>query len=290
LKPAAFDYYAPSTFDEALALLDSQRDKAVILAGGQSLVPLMNFRLARPATVIDINRLSELSYIRIEGGVMRIGALTRHADLEESDLVSGALPLLREAVKFVGHAQIRNRGTVGGSVSHADPAAELPTVFVALGARFHVASSTQRRAIAADEFFVDAFMTALRPGELLVEIEIPLLPSGSGTSFVEFARRHGDFAIGGACAALSLGNDDSCTRARLVLLAAGPRPTRVQTAESALTGSRLNDDVLDVSAKLAAEAAQPTGDIHGSRAYRLHLLRVMARRALETARDRARAA
>jgi carbon-monoxide dehydrogenase medium subunit/6-hydroxypseudooxynicotine dehydrogenase subunit alpha len=252
MKPAPFEYAVPETLDDALATLAEHADDAKILAGGQSLVPMLNFRLARPERLIDINRLASLSYIRRSGGVLRIGALTRHVQLERSSVVARHWPLLTEAVKLVAHGQIRNRGTVGGSVTHADPAAELPVAFAALDARFHVRSVRGARSIAASDLFVTHLTTSLEADELLTEIEVPPLPPRTGSAFVEYARRHGDFALGGAAVVLTLDEDAAAEIAELA--------------------------VVDIT---------PTGDIHGSREYRHGLIEALVRRALVTATARA---
>jgi CO/xanthine dehydrogenase FAD-binding subunit len=225
VKPAPFDYAAPRTLDAALGLLD---DDAKVLAGGQSLVPVMNFRLARPARVVDINRIGELAYLRKRDATLRIGALTRHATLERSGVVAAGWPLLRQAVTHVGHAQIRSRGTVAGSCAHADPTAELPVALTALDARFHVCARAGARAIDAADFFVGPLTSALGADELLVEIEVPPLPDGARTAFVEHARTHGDWAIAGAAVVLAPGH------AAIGLLGAGPTPLRAAAAEAAL--------------------------------------------------------
>jgi CO/xanthine dehydrogenase FAD-binding subunit len=228
MKPGPFAYAAPDTLDAALALLEDEDARA--LAGGQSLVPMMNFRLARPDTLVDINRVAELAYLHRSDGALRCGALTRHATLERSPLVAAHWPLLRQAVVHVGHAPIRARGTLGGTCAHADATAELPVALSALDARFHVRSRTGARTIAAADFFVDHFTTALAPGELLVEIEVPALPAGARTGFAEHALTHGDWAIAGAAVVVAPGH------AAIALLGAGATPVRARDAEAALTG------------------------------------------------------
>jgi CO/xanthine dehydrogenase FAD-binding subunit len=225
MKPAPFAYEAPRTLDDALATLG---EDARVLAGGQSLVPMMNFRIARPERLIDINRIEALSYLRDDAGALRIGALTRQAALERSELVADGWPLLRQAVRYVGHPQIRTRGTVGGSVAHADPAAELPVALTALDARFHVRSPRGTRTLRADGLFVFHLTTALEPDELLVEIEVPPAPAGARMAFAEYARTHGDFAIAGA--AVVLVPHERCA---VALLGAGPTPIRATDAEQA---------------------------------------------------------
>jgi carbon-monoxide dehydrogenase medium subunit len=225
MKPAPFDYEAPHTVDAALALLD---EDARVLAGGQSLVPMMNFRLARPARVVDINRVGGLAYLRRRGGTLQIGALARHATVERSELVAAGWPLLRQAVRHVGHPPIRERGTICGSCAHADPTAELPVALAALDARFHARARAGARVIGAAEFFVSHFTTALRADELLVEIEVPALPAGARTAFAEYAATQGDWAIAGAAVVVAPGH------AAVALLGAGPAPVRARDAEAAL--------------------------------------------------------
>jgi CO/xanthine dehydrogenase FAD-binding subunit len=287
VKPAPFSYYQPNSTEEALALLSEHGNDGKLLAGGQSLVPLLNFRLARPDHLIDRNRIGSLAGIRRRGGALLIGAMTRQTALERSSLVAGNWPLLTEAVKLVAHAQIRNRGTVGGSVAHADPAAELPVAFSALDARFHVRSSRGARTIAAEDYFVTQLTTAMDPDELLTEIEVPAVPGRTGGAFVEFARRHGDFALGGATALVTIDASGSCEQARLLLLAAGPTPIRAVEGEEVLRGSRIDEEVARSAAEEATAKLSPTGDIHGSSEYRRQLSGVMARRAILTAAARA---
>jgi CO/xanthine dehydrogenase FAD-binding subunit len=225
MKPAPFDYAAPRTVDEALGLLG---DDSKALAGGQSLVPLLNFRLARPDLLVDLNRLPDLAYVRRSGGVLHIGALTRQATLERSALVHRYWPLLRQAVRHAGHAQTRSRGTVGGSAAHADPTAELPVALTALDARFQLRSARGQRGLGAAEFFVSTLTSAVEPDELLVEIEVPPLPDGARSAFVEYARTHGDFAVAGAAVVRA---PDACA---IGLLGAGATPLRARAAEQAL--------------------------------------------------------
>ena len=287
MKPPAFEYDAPRTVDETLALLERHADDVKVLAGGQSLVPLLNFRLARPGRLVDINGVGELAYIRRSEGALRIGALTRHAALERSRIVSSGWPVLHEALRFLAHPQIRNRGTVGGSVAHADPAAELPVAFAALDARFHARSARGSRAIGWRDFFLTHLTSALEPDELLVEIEVPPQPPRTGGAFVEYARRHGDFALGGACATITLDDDGRCRRATVAALAAAPTPLRCEAAEAALAGNVVDEAAAARAATLAVEGLEPTGDIHGSTAYRKQLIEAMVRRAVATAAARA---
>jgi CO/xanthine dehydrogenase FAD-binding subunit len=225
MKPAPFDYAAPRSLGEALALLG---DDSKALAGGQSLVPLLNFRLARPELIVDLNRVPGLAYLRRSGGVLHIGTLTRQAILERSGLVERHWPLLCQAVYHAGHAQTRSRGTVGGSAAHADPTAELPVALTALDARFHLHSARGERTLGAGEFFVSTLTSAVEPDELLVEIEVPPLPDGARTAFVEYAATHGDFAVAGAAVVRA---PDGCA---IALLGAGATPLRARAAEQAL--------------------------------------------------------
>ena len=263
MKPSPFEYRAPASVKEVLPLLGLESS---VLAGGQSLVPMLNLRLAQPELVVDINGVAELDYIRADGGPLRIGAITRQVALERSELVRERWPLLHKAIRFVGHHQIRSRGTVGGSVAHADPAAELPAALIALGARLHLRSSGGVRALDASEFFLGPLYTAREPGELLVEVEVPKQPDGAGTGFAEHARTHGDFATAGAAAVVAPGG-----RAGIALLGAGPVPVRAEAAERALAGGAEPREV-------AALAAQDVDD-----EYRRALCTALAHRAIEEA-------
>jgi carbon-monoxide dehydrogenase medium subunit/6-hydroxypseudooxynicotine dehydrogenase subunit alpha len=287
VKPPPFDYEAPESLDEALALLAERGADGKVLAGGQSLVPLLNFRLARPEVLIDVNGLQELAYLRREEGMLRIGALTRHAALERSRLTAENWPLLTEAIGWVAHPQIRNRGTVGGSCAHADPAAELPVVLTALDARFRVRSTRGERVLSAGEMFVGQLEPGIEPDELLVEIEVPPVAPGTGTAFVEFARRHGDFALGGVGAMVELDSEGTCRSAAISLLGAGPTPLRPGEAEAALVGVPVDATSAAEAAKLAVHDASPTGDLHGSASYRRDLIETLTRRALLAAGERA---
>jgi CO/xanthine dehydrogenase FAD-binding subunit len=286
MKPAPFDYEDPRDLNGALTLLAEHGHDAKVLAGGQSLVPLMNFRLARPQMIIDVNRLPGVSSIRASGGMLRIGALTRQAVLERSPLVARDWPLLAEAVGFVAHAQIRNQGTVGGSVAHADPAAELPCALVALDARFVARSLRGTRTIPSAEFFVGPLETALAPDELLVQIEVPRPQPSTGVAFVEFARRHGDFALGGAAITVDLDDSGVCRSAAISLLAAGPTPVRATAAEQALAGNRMTLSLARDVAALAVAGINPTGDLHGGSEYRRGLIEALLRRGLVVAAAR----
>ena len=287
MKPAAFEYFAPETRPESLALLATHED-AKPLAGGQSLVPAMNFRLARPAVLVDLNRIADLAGISV-GEALRIGAMTRQAALEQSADVATLAPLVAEAMPHVAHLPIRNRGTIGGNLAHADPASELPAVMVALGARFRLESSRGERWVKAEEFFLGLFATLLEPGELLVEVEIPKPAVRSGQAFIEVARRHGDYALAGAAASMSLNDRGECTGARLVLFGVGEGPWLAARANDLITGDKPDADRIVAAAEAVRSDVDPPSDIHASASYRRHLAGVLARRVLERASSRARA-
>jgi CO/xanthine dehydrogenase FAD-binding subunit len=287
LKPAAFDYYKPKTLAEALSLLAQFGDGAKPLAGGQSLVPMMNMRLARPAQLIDLNGLRELEHLKVENQELRIGAMTRQRSLERSPIVAEGWPLLREAIRYVGHVQIRNRGTVGGSLVHAYPSAELPVAMTALEATLVLCDLHGDRAVKAGEFFVDAMTTSLKTAELLVEVRVPQLPPRTGWSFQEVSRRHGDFALMGVAGLVTLRADGTIERARLVFC--GATPQRAAKIEQRLAGERAESALLRDAANLAAEDLDPDSDIHASAEYRKQVAKVLARRVLEQAADRASA-
>jgi CO/xanthine dehydrogenase FAD-binding subunit len=289
LKPPPFQYEDPETVDDALRCLASGDDDPLVLAGGQSLIPLLNLRLARPERLVDINRVAELDHIVESEGAVRIGALTRQRALERSPLVARRAPLLAEAIAHIGHPPIRARGTVGGSLAHADPAAELPVACVALDAIVHVRSTRRApRRIPARELFVTHMTTALEPDELLCEIEVPGDPPGSGSAFVEFARRHGDFALGGAAARVALTPSGECTRVDLALLGAAPTPVLASGAAGLLVGRVINASAAEEAARAAVLDASPTSDGHGSSEYRQRVIATTVRRALLLAADRAR--
>jgi carbon-monoxide dehydrogenase medium subunit len=291
VKPAPFRYHAPESLDEALELLAEHGEEAKVLAGGQSLVPTLNFRLARPAVLVDLNRIAALAYVEAESdGGLRVGAMTRQRAVERSPLVMERAPLVAETMPFVAHPQIRNRGTFGGSLAHADPAAELPAVALALDAELVLRVSGGERRLRARDFFVGLFATALAPGELLVEVRLPQLPTGAGCAFVEMARRHGDYALVGVAACVELGEDERVRAARVALLSVGEGPVEAHQACRTLIGERPVEEALVAAADEAATTdVDPPSDIHATSAYRRHLTRLLVRRALHTAAARARA-
>lgn len=287
MKPPAFEYHAPSTLNEALALLRDLGEDARPLAGGQSLVPMLNFRLLHPAHLIDLNRIAALSYVQTDGDRLRIGAMTRHCELESAPAVRDGWPIIPEAMRHVAHSQIRNRGTIGGSLSHADPAAELPAVMTALQAEFVVRSLESERVLDADDFFRGAMTTAIEPGELLVEIRLPPLPHGTGYAFDELSRRRGDFAIVGVASLLHHDAAGAIDLARLVFAGVGERPLRARAAEALLLGERPDIALFRRAAQTAAGALVPESDLHASAEYRVAVAEIMAQRALARCFERA---
>jgi aerobic carbon-monoxide dehydrogenase medium subunit len=287
VKPAPFEYHAPATVSEAAGLLRDFGDEAKVLAGGQSLVPIMALRLARFEHVVDLNRVEELRGIERRNGTVGIGAMTRQADVERDATVAGAVPLLARATPLIGHFQIRNRGTLGGSLAHADPAAEYPAVALALDAEFEVANADGSRTVPASEFFVSTFMTALDADDVLTAVRFPVWGGRSGFAVEEVARRFGDFALTGAVCGLQL-DGDRVTRAAIALFAMGSTPLRANDAEAALVGSAVADvDVEEVGRAAAAAASDPPDDIHASAAYRRSVGAVVVARALVRAIEEA---
>ena len=291
MKPPPFEYVLPHSIDEALEALAEKGSDARVLAGGQSLVPAMNFRLAAPAVLIDLNRLPELSYIREANGGLAIGAMTRQREVERSPAVASRAPLLHETMPWIAHVQIRNRGTIGGSVAHADPAAELPAVVLALGARLRARSraAPEGRWIPAAEFYHGLFATALQPDEILVEVAVPAPPPRTGWAFREIARRSGDYAMAGVAARVTVDADGRCSDARIALLSVGEGPILAGEAATALTGRVPTEEAIREVAEIAAvREIDPPGDIHASATYRRHLAAVLVRQALGCASERAR--
>ncbi len=286
MKPPRFDYRAPESLDEALDLLADSGPDARILAGGQSLVPVLNFRLARPGLLIDINRIAELAGIDDKDDRLVIGATARQRAIEMSTVVARAVPLLHEATRYVAHLPIRTRGTVGGSIANADPAAEDPAVAAALEATMVCRSRRGERRIAAAGFFVDVLTTALEPDEMLVAVEFPKIPDGAGAAFAEISRRDGDFALAGVAAQLVL-VDGRVRDARIAACGVGPAPLRFRDAEEVLLDSACEPEAIEAAADAVAGSADPHDDVHASAAYRRQLAAAMARRALNDAHARA---
>lgn len=286
MKPPRFEYYDPTTIAETVSILQQYGDDAKVLAGGQSLMPLLNFRLARPAAVVDINGVKELEYLRKEGDWITIGALVRQRAAELSPLVTETCPMLAEAVPLIGHFQIRNRGTIVGSLAHADPAAELGAVAVALGAELRINGPAGDRIVPAREFFVSYLTTALAPNELLVEARFPAARPRTAYAFTEFARRHGDFALVGVAAVLEQDQARRCTDVRLAFTGVGPVPLLFTDEKGQLRGELLTLEAMRGFAKEIAAKLAPESDIHASAEYRRELAAVLAERALGTAAAR----
>jgi CO/xanthine dehydrogenase FAD-binding subunit len=288
MKPAPFDYYAPTDMGEALSILAEHGDDAKLLAGGQSLMPMMNMRLATPPVVVDINRVAGLDGIaQAPDGGLTIGAMTRQRTIERSSTIRQHSPLMADAMPLLGHFQIRNRGTIGGSVVHADPAAELPAVLMALEAEFALRNAERERVVPADAFFVTFLTTATEPDELLTEIRLPAWSAAWGWDIQEVSRRQGDFALVGSVAMVQVDDAETCRAARLVLFGVGETPVRVASAEARMLGQHLDDALLQEVEGIVTEALEPEGDIHASATYRKEVGGVMARRTLQQARLRA---
>jgi CO/xanthine dehydrogenase FAD-binding subunit len=288
MKPAPFKYIAATSLEHALSLKAQHGDEAKFLAGGQSLIPTMNFRLARPAILIDINEIDGLAGIRASSAATRIGAMTRYRALQRDAGFARAFPLIGEALPHIAHPQIRNRGTIGGNLSHADPASELPAIAVALGARFRVQAVKQERWVEAPDFFVGALTTDLKAEEMLVEIELPLAKPRTGSCFMEIARRRGDFAIVGAAAMVTLGERGECTDVRLTFCGVGETPVDASLAADALVGHAPNEAAIIDVARAVQGMIDPGGSVHATADYQRHIAGVLTERALQTAHQRAR--
>jgi carbon-monoxide dehydrogenase medium subunit len=288
MKPAPFEYHAPDSIEQAVELYGQYSGEAKILAGGQSLVPAMNFRVVQPSVLIDLNRVAELSYLREDGDVIRVGAMARERHLEFDPSIAKHLPLLHEATPFIAHPQIRNRGTIGGSIVNADPAAELPVLMVALSARLKACNTSSERWIDAQDFFVGMFTTALEPDEILVEIELPFSPPRTGWSFMEVAPRAGDYAMLGVAVLVTLDENGKCKQAKLVYLNAGEGPMEAKEAAGSLKGQTMNDQLIKSAAAHASEKEiNPFGNIHASAEFQHHLAKVLTQKALQQATQRA---
>lgn len=288
MKPAPFEYHAPTSLGQALEFKARYGDDAKLLAGGQSLVPAMNFRIMQPGMLVDLNRMDELSYIHEAGDVIRIGSMARERHLEFDALIEKHAPLLHEAVPFIAHPQIRNRGTIGGSIVNADPAAELPVLMLALSARLKAKNASAERWIDARDFFVGMFTTALEPDEILVEIEVPFMPANTGWSFMEVAPRAGDYALMGVAAQVTLDETGKCQQAKLVYLNAGEGPIDAQEAAQLLQGETITDALMEDAASYASEKEiTPFGNVHTSPDFQRHLAKVLTQKTLKQAIQRA---
>ena len=289
MKPPRFQYCAPSILDDALVLLEQQGSEAKILAGGQSLVPLLNMRLAAPTYLIDINRISELNYIQAEDAYLAIGATTRQSQVEHSTLIQERYPFLLEAIWHIGHTQIRNRGTVVGSIAHADPAAELPTLLTCLNGSVLVQSSSGERVLPAETFLLGYLETDLAEDEMLTEVRFPWIDPRAGWAFLEFARRSGDFALVGAAALLTPGEDGTCQQAQIAYAGVAGAPVRAREVENILIGNPLNEQTMDAAAEAArAVVSADISDVHATAEYRRVLTAEITRRTLQAAWARRR--
>ena len=286
MKPPPFEYVVADSVEAAVAALAQAGGDAKIIAGGQSLVPMLNFRLLRPSILVDINRIPDLSYVREDGDVIRIGALTRHHQLETSPVIGAHFPVLTEAMAHVAHLAIRNRGTIGGSLSHADPAAELPMLALLLDAELRIVSAAGTRTVAARDFLRDALSVDLAEDEIVTEIALPELPPNTGWGFAEVARRSGDFALAAVAVTLTV-SDGAISEARVAMTGVAPTARRVAEAEQLLVGQRLGDGVGNNIIEAVRAAADPPSDLHASSDYRRHLVGVLAGRALAAALSRA---
>lgn len=281
MKPAKFEYVAPATLDAAVEALVAANGEGKVLAGGQSLLPLLNFRMARPAVLVDLNGIKELSFIRLRGESVVIGALTRHRELEHSPLIASKLPVMSAAMRHVAHLAIRNRGTIGGSLSHADPAAELPMMAMFYAASLVVQGPAGRRTVAAQDFFVDALTNCLEPEEIVAEIEFPMLQH-DGWAFEEVARRFGDFALASIAVSIRRGLS-GIEDARVAVMGVADTPLRLKAVETQLSEIQIDDRMPDRFAEWVMSSVTPNSDLHGSSEYRRHLLGELARRAMHTA-------
>lgn len=288
MKPAPFKYHAPHSLEEALSLMNQHADEAKLLAGGQSLVPAMNFRVVQPSLLIDLNRVQEMAYISEDKNALHVGAMARERQLEFNASIETRTPLLHEAVPFIAHPQIRNRGTIGGSIVNADPAAELPVLMLALDARLKAQSISGERWIDAKDFFAGMFTTTLEPNEILVEIELPFMSAHTGWSFMEVAPRAGDYALMGVAALVTLDENGKCTHAKLVYLNAGDGPVDAKDAAKSLKGEILSDALMESAATMASEKEiNPFGNVHTSPEFQRHLAKVLTKKALKQAIQRA---
>jgi carbon-monoxide dehydrogenase medium subunit len=279
VKPAKFEYHAPASVGEALAILERYDGEARVLAGGQSLVPMMNFRLAQPKVVVDLNRIVELAFIEEEGEVVRIGSMTRQRRLEFDPLIAAKLPLLREALRWVGHLPTRSRGTIGGSIAHADPSAEIPMVLQALEGQIIARGPQGERRIPAQDLFRAALTTSLAPLEIITEVRFSAMPAQASHAVEEFARRKGDFAIA-AIAVMLTRDGERCTKARLATAGVGPASIRLRDAEAVLEQHGLGEAAIDQAADKAMAQVDPVSDLNGSAEYRRHLTGVLTERAI----------
>jgi carbon-monoxide dehydrogenase medium subunit len=286
--PAAFDYHRANSVDEAIALLQQYGDDAKVLAGGHSLLPTMKLRLAQPGHLVDIGRINGLSHITEHGNVVAIGSMTTYSRIVHSDLLRKHFALLPEGTAVIGDEQVRNRGTIGGSVAHADPSADMPGIVLALKGELLVHGPNQgRRVLKADDFFKDLFATDLQPGEIITEIRFAIPPAHTGSAYIKLENKASHYAVAGCAAVITLGDDGTCTAASVVITGASVKPTRASAVEAALVGKKLDEATVAAAASHAADGLELLEDIHGSKAYRAQMAAVMAKRAILKAAERA---
>ena len=284
--PQSFEYFRPETVSEAIALLQKHGDGAKILSGGQSLIPMMKVRLARPEYIVDINRIANLQYVKEEGGFLKIGGLTRESDLEVSSLIRSKYPIILDTAAMIADPQVRNMATVGGNLAHGDPANDHPATMLALEAEITATGQGGERTIPIKDFFLSVFTTALEHGEILTEIRIPIPPPGSGGAYFKLERKVGDFATVGVAAQVTLDDAGVCRRAGIGLTNVGATPIKATRAESVLTGKKMDERQISQAAQLAAEDTQPSSDLRGSAEYKVSMVRELTKRALVRARER----
>jgi len=288
MYPASFDYHTPGSVQEAISLLGKLRDDAKLLAGGHSLIPMMKLRLAQPKHLIDLRKVPGLAGIREDGGSIALGAMTTHWQVESSKLLQAKIPVVSDAAGMIGDPQVRNLGTIGGSLAHADPSADMPAVAIALGAEFVIEGARGRRTVKVDDFFKGLMMTAVGPDEILVEIRVPVPPAGSGAAYLKFPHPASRFAVVGVCAALTVDGKGICTKAGVGVTGAGTKAVRAKGVEAGLAGKALDQAAIEAAAAKAADGVDVQADLQGSAEYKSHLLRVHARRAIEAALGRAK--
>jgi len=287
MYPAAFDYHAPKNVKEALGLLGKLKDDAKVLAGGHSLIPMMKLRLAQPKHLIDLQKVPGLSGIKADGKALAIGAMTTHWEIESSSTVKSKLPVLAEVASVIGDPAVRNKGTIGGSLAHADPAADWPAAMIALGAELVCEGPKGKRKVAVDQWFLGLMATALKERELLVQVRVPLLPASSGAAYMKFPHPASRFAVVGVCAAVTLDKQGVCVSAGVGVTGAGTKAVRAKGVEAALKGKKLDAAAIEAAAQKAAEGVDVQADLQGSVEYKSHLCRVFAKRAITEAVKRA---
>ncbi|MEM8887881.1 MAG: xanthine dehydrogenase family protein subunit M [Bacteroidota bacterium] len=285
--PAPFDYYAPTTLDEAISLLQELGDEAKILAGGHSLLPMMKLRFASPEQLIDINNIPGLSYIKEEDGFLKIGALTKEAELEHSDIIPDKYPIFLDATKLIADPQVRNMGTIGGNLAHGDAANDHPAVMLAMGAEVVATGPEGQRTIPIDEFFYGFYMTALGETDILTEIRIPIPAAGTGNAYHKLERKVGDYATAGVAVQLTLDSEGVCTYAGIGLTNVNPTPLRAERSEQALVGNKLTDEVIAQAAQFASEDCNPSDDLRGDEEYKRAMVGVLTKRMIHQAMERA---